>query len=286
MKIVNDGLPQPLYDAIANDSYSRGEADISVTQLISPPRVVELLRLHDSELEENASDRIYSVLGQGLHTVLERASKTGLAEERLFIEVNGWKISGQVDRMDGTTIIDYKTASTNEMIFGVKAERESQLNCYAHLARLNGYEVKKLEAVFILRDWSKVRAANDPSYPQKQVVVHELPLWSPFEAECFIRDRVTLHQAARVSLPECSDEERWQRAGKWAVMKKGAKRAYRLCDWEAEANVLMVSLNATTPGKPYSVSQRPGEATRCLHFCSASTVCSQWAAISSNTESE
>ena len=37
MKITNElGLPEPLVDAVRNDGYTKGNADFSVTGLISP----------------------------------------------------------------------------------------------------------------------------------------------------------------------------------------------------------------------------------------------------------
>src|SRR3990167_5596923 len=47
MKLTNkQGLPQPLVEAVRNDSYGRGDADISVTQLLAPPRKVALIHEH------------------------------------------------------------------------------------------------------------------------------------------------------------------------------------------------------------------------------------------------
>lgn len=294
-RLTNEaGLPQALYEAIANDSYSRGDSDISVTQLISPPRQVELLRVHDNELTEDASERVYSLLGQAIHTILERASKTGVAEQRLYADVLGWRLSGQVDRLDGTTIADFKTASVNEITYGVKAERELQLNCYAFLARENGIEVERVEAIFILRDWSKRRASQDPTYPQKQVVVHELPLWSAEKARAYVEERVALHKDTRyhyerarmlpnrqLSLPECSDEERWAQGDVYAVMKIGNKRAVKLCDWQAEADVYVQQHNPAHKGLLY-VERRAGESIRCSTYCSVSAICEQWKALREN----
>lgn len=286
MRLTNNaGLPAPLVEAIANDSYTRGDADISVTSLISPPRQVALLRAHGDELEEDASDRVFSLLGQAIHTIMERASNTGLAEERLYADVGGWRISGQIDRLDGTTIGDFKTASVNELAYGVKAERELQLNCYAHLARLNGYTVERVEAIFILRDWSKVRAAKDPSYPQKQVAIVELPLWSHEKAQAYIEQRVFVHQLARSiyereqpqqdGLPDCSAEERWAKPDVYAVMKTGRKSAVKLCDWEAEAQAYV---NEWGADKHY-IQHRPGESLRCTFYCGAAAVCEQFKAM-------
>lgn len=293
MKLTNKlQLPQPLFDAVANDGYSRGNSDISVTQLIDPPRKVELIRRHDDELEEDVSDRIFALFGQAIHTILERANRTGDVENRLFAQVATWVVSGQYDRValipdsEGRMVLqDWKTAKVNEVINGIKPERELQLNCLAYLAHLHGYQVDALEAIFILRDWSKVRAAKDGGYPQQQVHVAKLPLWAPEEAARYIGERVALHFRVRTGidpLPDCTAEERWASPDRFAVMQKGRKRATKLCDWEAEAVAYINNKGL----KDAWVERRPGESLRCQHYCSAAPVCSQWAAIRAQQEED
>ena len=292
MKLTNKlGLPQPLVDAIANDEYSRGDSDISVTQLIGPPRITELERRHAEDLEEDASDRIFSLFGQAIHTILERANKVGLAEQRLYANVGGWKVSGQFDRMafhedeSGRHMMqDYKTAKVNEVMYGVKPERELQLNCLAELARLHGHQIDGLEAIFILRDWSKVRAANGGGYPPLGVARIPVPLWDSERAQRYLAERVALHRAVRegaIPPPECSPEERWQDPDKWAVMQPGKKRALKLCDWEAEAVAYANNVN-----KPTYIERRPSVSVRCQFYCSVAPVCDQWAAIRPATGNE
>jgi hypothetical protein len=94
-------LPEAVYNAVRADDYTRGECDLSVTQLISPPRIVELRRRHEQELEEDASDRIWLLIGKVAHGILERAAPSGAAftEERLFIDIDGWRISGAFDSL-------------------------------------------------------------------------------------------------------------------------------------------------------------------------------------------
>lgn len=102
MRVTNKlGLPEAIVEAVANDDYTRGECDLSVTQLIAPPRQVELIRQHEDELEEDAADRIFLLMGKIAHGILEKAAPRGAAitEERLFIDVDGWRISGAFDSL-------------------------------------------------------------------------------------------------------------------------------------------------------------------------------------------
>lgn len=292
MRVTNNlGLPQPIVDAVSNDDYTRGNANISATSLLLPPRLLALREAHDAELEEDASDRIFSLFGKAIHKILEdapSANQGAVSEQRLYMQVQGplgpWVVSGAMDRIvlladeDGSvTIQDYKTASVAEMVYGVKPERAQQLNIYAVLATLNGYKVKALQDVFILRDWSKVQAAEarsgptlrsdgqaTSSYPEKHVVVHDIELWPMEDAYRFIAERVALHQQAQAgyiqtmsaimadpvafvsgsspqdALPECTDEERWIRGNGFAVMKPGNKVATKVLPTREAAEQFIV----------------------------------------------
>ena len=73
MKITNRmNLPQPLVSAIERDPYVR-VGDVSVTSLAKSPRQFWLERRHAEEIEEDASDRIWALLGSIGHKILERA---------------------------------------------------------------------------------------------------------------------------------------------------------------------------------------------------------------------
>jgi len=281
MKLTNRlNLPQPLYDAVKNDPYDRGDADISVTSLIAPPRLVTLREQHKDEIEEDCSDRIYSLLGQLVHGLLERAgSDSGVVERRLFMDVEGWKVSGATDVYypEQGLIQDYKLTTCYKFKGGgVPREHEEQLNCLAALHRHQGFPVNRLEIVGILRDWSKSDAKRDPNYPQFQVVVREAPLWSPEKALAFIRERVILHKQARVSLPRCSAEDRWQRASVYAVMKKGRKTALKLYPtrYEAEQHAKL--------DNEFYVEDRPGESIRCAGYCPVAQFCTQFSELPEN----
>ena len=150
MKLTNRGdLPQPMYDAIKNDPYSKGDADVSVTGLIAPMRQVRLKELFYDQLEEDASDRVYSMLGQLVHLILERAdNKSGaMVERRFMIEVDGVKLSGGVDRYSDGVVQDYKFVSLYKFKNGaIPEDYEQQVNCYAELLRQNGFPVNSLKS--------------------------------------------------------------------------------------------------------------------------------------------
>jgi hypothetical protein len=288
-------LPEAIVAAVRNDPYSRGECDISVTQLIAPPRKVELERRHADELTEDASGRIWSLLGQAVHTVLERAGQNAFTEERLKMTVAGWVLSGAFDTLTLTEnggkwrLTDYKVTSSYAVKDGGKQEWVQQLNVLALLLREHGFEVADLQIVAILRDWSKLEALRDAEYPQKQVVVFVLPSWSHDERRAFVEHRIEMHKRARAgTLPDCTAEERWEKPAVYAVMKEGRKSALRLLKSEGEALDWCLQNGHATLGhgdddpifptlkRGVSIVTRPAKQTRCEAYCAAAAYCDQW----------
>lgn len=280
----NEGMPQSLFQAVVNDDYDSGDSDLTVTSAISPPRKVALEKRHKDILTEEASSRLYALLGQSLHVVLERADTTALTEKRLSMDVLGWRYSGQFDRLtlgDGDILQDYKQASVWEYIYGVKPEREEQLNCLAYLCRHHGYPVAGLQIIFVFRDWMKSKAKTDREYPQRQWALVDIPVWSAERAWKFIENRVRLHQAAQNgSLPLCTDEERWYSGDKFAVKKKGRKTALRVLNTQEDAEAWIIG-NAN--GDETTIEFRPGQNKRCDDYCSAAPVCEQYQQILEGT---
>ena len=280
MKLTNRlGLPDAIVQAVRNDTYDRGDADISITGLLHPPRIEVLTKLHEGELEQDVSDRIWSLCGQAMHTVLERANRRGIAEQRLSMRVEGWKVSGGMDLFDEAGILtDYKFTSVWKVVKGDTEDWVNQLNLYSVLLRHHGHDIKGLQIIALLRDWSKHEAQRDPTYPQAQVVNIEIPLWEPGAAEAFMRYRVIAHQRARLELPECGPKDRWQKDDVWAVMKPGRKSAVRLYPVEADA------VRHVADEKGTFIVKRPGVSTRCELYCGVSKFCTQFKAM--NTQSQ
>lgn len=273
------GLPQPIVDAITNDPYD-SKADISVTGLISPPKIRQLTKRHEADIMQDISDRIYSLLGTSVHYILDQHGSNGtdpevFTERRLFVEHNGVRVSGSMDHHDHGVISDYKVTSTWAVIDGVKPEWEQQLNLYAHLCRANSLPVEGLQIVAILRDWQRSQAAKSSDYPPVPVAVLPVPLWDADKAAAYFSERIELHMAAEVELPDniphCTPEERWARPTTWAVVKPGGKRAVRVLDTKEEAA-------EWGAGGEYEIQERPGADTRCDSYCAVNQWCSYYKA--------
>lgn len=274
MNITNKhDLPQPFVDAVVNDPYDRGHSNISATSLIDSPQRRALLSLHSDHITEDVSDRLWALLGQAVHTILERAEDEARTEERLFAEIGGWTVSGQFDRyLSDGVIEDWKVTTTGKVLRNDHAQWERQLNVLAWLARENGLEVTGIRITAIMRDWSKGRAMNDGNYPASSVAKIDMDLWPHHVAEEYIHAQVAKHQQARDgNLEPCTDEERWYTGNKWAVKKPANKRARRVYDTEAEAIADLKDAEI--------VEHRPGEYMRCEHYCEAAPFCSQFNAV-------
>ena len=283
MKITNEtNLPAPLVAALRDDGYSRGQADISATGLISPARKVALEEKHADLLTEDAADLAAILIGKAVHEKIAAKATGELSDKkRLMMQVNGWTVSGQTDHVDiggevvtirDGIITDYKTTSVNEWKYGLKEERASQLNIYAELLRSHGYTVTGLSATLIFKDWAATRHAFEKDYPPHSIVEVDVPLWTQEQAQHYILERVLAHQAARRDPGVlCSEEERWVRT-KYAVVKGQNKRATRLFETQDEAEEFAL----TDP--QYRVEIRGGEPVRCLYFCSVGRLglCQQW----------
>lgn len=255
-------LPTPLVNAILNDPYDAGDTDISVTRLIQPPQIRWLLR--DKELIEDASDLIWRLCGQVMHTILERANPgTAIQEKRVFSEVLGWRVSGQFDVLEETVLTDYKF--TTVYARDGKKEWENQINLLYALCLRNGMQITKGQIIAIFRDWRPKERYTRDDYPQAQVGVIPVSLWPEAEAEAYLQERVRLHQLD--TPPPCTDEERWMQPEKWALMQKGRKRAIKLFDVKPE-NIAL--------DKMQYWEHRPGAYRRCESYCPASTFCPQW----------
>jgi len=292
MRITNKyNLPAPLVRAV---TATRHESDddpnsIRVSSVIQPVQLRALMKRHDNDIEEDAADRIFSLMGTLLHDVLEKSAKNFdhcTTEEALSTEILGWKVIGHYDlsefTLEGEVLTDWKLTSVYAMKDkNLKSEWEAQVNVYAYLLRLIGKIVLRAQIVAIGRDWSRSRAAREPDYPQRQVIIKPVPLWSNEQVRAYLHERVALHQRAdREGIwPECSEEERWAHPVKWAIMKKGNKKATKLCDDESQAKRWIDNNIADSHAHLYQLEHRPGGSVRCESYCPVSEFCPQWAKL-------
>jgi hypothetical protein len=296
MELTNiSNLPKAIERAVNNDPYDSSGSDISATRLIAPPRIRVLEQRNFDLIKEDVSDRIFSLLGQSVHHIIERAKlKVDISERRLFYKddaiTNGWTLSGQFDYLtrDGN-LIDFKVTSAWAALSALtngKDEWENQLNVLDFLCRKNQKDltrykkeikVKSLSIMAILRDWSKLKVMQSDNYPRKQVVMIPVRRWSEEQQEIYVKARIKLHQDAEQSkeLPMCTAKERWRKEDSYAVMKDNRKTAWRLFATKEEA-IQFIFSQKMIEGKGCNIVFRKGEDVRCQHYCRVNEFCSHF----------
>ncbi len=222
MKLTNKhGYPEAFARAIANDPYTKGDSDFSATGLESPARQVALINKYKDTLEIDISTRVAATIGQGAHSILERAARPGIdiIEQRYFAKflVDGveYIVSAQVDiyEQDSCTLSDWKTTKTyafhKKSGAGKKPEWIYQMNVGAELMRRNGLDPRKVQIIGLLKDWDKRKAATEAGYPPTEVMTVEVPLWEREKCVAYIEGRIRAHVEARTKLPQCTTKETW-----------------------------------------------------------------------------
>jgi hypothetical protein len=291
MKLTNKfNLPETFVNVIKRPQYSKGNSEISVTEILSPPQLVLLRRQHQEDIEQDAADMVWSLFGSAVHNILEHGKDDNhIVEQRLFTTFEGWSISGAIDLqkiIDGKILIaDYKVTSA----WAVQQEKQewiNQLNLYAWLvertqateigARTSEGLVSGLQIIGIVRDWSRREAALKDTYPQAPIVTLDIPLWSYEDREAFVKQRLTLHNEANFAavsgdMPECTSEEMWEKKTTYAVMKEGGKRAKKVFEIKEEAAAF-----AGQQKESHYIETREGGRTRCESFCQAAPFCGQY----------
>ena len=285
MRLTNKfELPETIVNVINRPTYNKGDAEISVTEILNSPRIVHLKRLHWDDLEQDAADMVWSLFGSAVHEILQHGKDDHhIVEERLNTTFEGWKISGAIDLQevyeDGIVISDYKVTGA-WAVMNEKDDWHYQLNSYAwFVEKVKNIKVTKLQIIAIVRDWSRRDALTRQGYPKAPIVTIDIPLWSFEEREAYVKRRLNLHNEtffaihAGGSVPECTPEETWEKPTTYAVIKEGAARAKSVHKTPAEA---AAALREIKKPEGYKVEVREGDRTRCSGFCQVAPFCDQY----------
>jgi hypothetical protein len=281
-------LPRPLAMQLKM-GYRHHPDRISVTQLIGPARIRQLMVRHAEDMKQpwrDVSENIWALWGSAIHAVLAGSDNSNvLSEEALKVELRpesdpkgGYYLTGIPDLYDDEgTLWDYKTSKAFAFYSkNAKPEWVQQTNIYAWMLRKHGFEVKRIVIQGFVKDFDRYRALQHGDYPACDVPQYEVPMWTDAQVEEFIRDRVKVHNEAahcdEAELPLCTDIERWMKPTTYAVKKGDNKRAMRVLDTLEQAQAYM----ADAGGKDLWIETRSGEDTRCMDYCPAAAFCSYY----------
>ena len=278
------GLPEPIFRAIEKGWYDGDPtAFCSASTVIKSPKEAILLMRHGDEIVEDASSKIWSLLGSAVHKILEVGEgKNDLAEERLSVLIHGKKITGKFDIFIDGVIHDYKVTSVWTLTYNDDNFKKwtEQLNIYAYMLRQAGFEVKGLQVNAILRDWSTGKAEREWDYPKTQVQQIKLRLWSEEEQLEFLKKRVGLLlgyiNVDDDDIPVCSPEDRWEKPSKYALMKKGRKSAVKVYGSKEECQTGLDEKSFSDPKNVYYMEERPSIPLKCKEYCPVKEFCNFW----------
>jgi hypothetical protein len=190
-------LPEMLYGSLAENRVPM-PGELHCTEIIGPPIISKLRRRHYDQIVEDATDRLWALMGKGMHgalandgrilharkvleevitgfdklpsevllcilqdllKTLESTNQSGIESELRVKLSDKWTLLGTDDHYD-----DGKAKIMDWKITSVwnvlfgNHNWEQQLNVYAWMRRQLGYDVKSLEVWALLRDWQKSKA--------------------------------------------------------------------------------------------------------------------------------
>jgi hypothetical protein len=300
MKLTNKyNMPDFFYRAVAAPWYKGGQYNkktfCSATTLLKPAYMWALqkkLYADGIELEEDASDSIWRVMGSACHEIIEKVNSPPgifgkifnfitrqkyryIVEKKIEFDIDNDIISGRCDVYDKTdkAIWDLKITSVWKGVFKEFDEYEEQLNIYAYGLRRMGLEISSINVLLLYRDWSKTKI-NDGNYPQKNFDIFELKLWGNTDCVNFIEEKIKQKKFMMKNLDLiscCKFKERWQDKKPFAIKKEGQKKAVKLFENKADALTYMNELT-NGAGEKYNIEERLQD-KRCRNYCIVNEHC-------------
>lgn len=277
-------LPPEIVKVLTRERYNTegvSLGDYSVTTLCAPIQQTVLKRRYADQLKvSDVCDNFWAFVGSIAHKVLEEhGSDDALIEKRLYAQMLGNTISGQVDHYKSGIITDYKSTKSYKIIKGKFDDWENQLNVYAWLAAQNDLKVDKIRIFTFILDWCKHKA-YEKGYPKCPIVEIDLPLWDKQKAGDFVHLQLTVLTANELredkELAPCSPHEMWQDVKDWAIIKNGSERATKCFDTEEEA---VACFEEKYELATHYVEKRMTKRTRCFDHCPVSIHCHQHKAL-------
>ena len=282
----NLNLPQPFVDAATSD-HEYKPYRYSVTEVLGGTCEAVLKRRHQGEQEEDVADRVWAIFGTAVHKVLQEAEATDtqLQENWLSVPIKGTKyeLSGIFDLYDDSTktVTDWKTCATWKVIFGDFEDWRKQTLMYCWMLRQLDIDARRGEIVAIMRDHNMRKAKTEKDYPKHPV--YRIG-WDFTDEDFESIENEVWHWFSEVSheetvdddyLEPCSPEQRWHKSDKWAVMRRGQKKAVKLFDCKDNALSFMdwLANQPSNKGKALYIEHREGEDTRCQSYCSVAQFC-------------
>ena len=211
-----------------DDTYERLGSDVSVTELLRPPRVNHLMDMYRDKLKvDDLKNIIPSMIGTGFHDQIQKRLRDNpkwLTERRLTATVDDVRIAGRFDALYNREVLyDIKVTKVYKYMKGDYIEWEQQLNIYDWMLSKDGIKVKSLKIYMVLLDWN-VGKSWKAGYPKSNIIILDLPKWTFTQQESFLKKCVSLWKNSKsndqAALPLCTQEERWAGSSTWKLYRK------------------------------------------------------------------
>jgi len=151
--------------------------------------------------------------------------------------------------------------------------RES--NMQAYILQVNGFDVEKIEAIMIFKDFSAARV-DSPDYPKSQIETMLLPLHRSEDIEKLIHIQLKKHMRAyHGDVAECTPSERWAESDSWSVKTKGLPRAHKTGLQSIEEAEAWLGANRVRFINA-EVEFKKGKSRRCESYCPVREHCQQF----------
>lgn len=275
------------------DTYFRLGSDLSVTELMNPPRITILQDRHRTNVPKtDVSSFIPALTGNGVHDQLQRYLKrenmvnpgTWYVERRMLYVHDGTRIAGRFDAMYNKEILyDIKVTSTYKYENGDFSEWENQLNIYDYMLWKDGIDLKELKIVLVSSNWQQGKSYAS-NYPKARLVMIPIKQWSHQTQENYISTRVTAWKSS-LSLPDnklplCTKQERWADKAEFKLYRTpDMKRAYKSFPSQARAESYMKACQNGKTGDKWKDAiikeESKNDWKRC-HWCEVSDFCNQF----------
>lgn len=267
----------------------------SVTDIISPPRIVHLKKRYGHLAQPPLEGAIASMIGTAIHEYFEKYLELWCdkhdydgytLEEQVSIECQGRKISGRYDIREDDQLYDLKSIKVWKLIFDPDLiEYHEQQNLYRLLINMDkGVLVQGLNIVAIYKDWQEGNALRDRNYPQQQMIEYELNLWDLKDTEKFMNQKVAelirCEELEDAELPVCSRDERWERhmGGEtihYGILKnRKAKRATKVVKGGTLDEAMVVARGMKGMTRDSVIEIRYALPKRCQKYCDINEHCS------------
>jgi len=261
----------PLWHWLTDDTYEKGDCDYSITELLSPVQLTVLRKHHAKTITQDPAHMLASRIGtaihQSIHEAWKRSGARGVSEERFYFTLDGATIGFSPDFIDDQGVVhDWKSTKIWGVLDGAKPDWTEQLRAYDYGLASIGIDATALVDWAVILDHSPNKVEELP-YP---IVRFDIPRVPHEVTEAFLQDRLNRVREAEAALasggliPECTSDERWVKPGKWAVCKRGNKRALALRDTEEEAREL---LNSGWKKATHLERREGAQWFRCANYC-------------------